>query len=220
MGTDGGKVGVVLSGCGHLDGAEIREAVLTLLAIEKAGIDYQCIAPDIEQMHVVDHLTGEPVAGESRNVLRESARIARGDVVAATDVGPDDLVGLVLPGGYGAAKNLSTFAVAGAECSVDASVARLVQSVHAAGKPVGFICIAPAIAAKLLPGVKLTIGNDAATAQALEQMGAKHVECAVDDFVEDEDQKVLSCPAYMIDASLPDIAAGIEKLVARLAALA
>jgi len=211
------KVGVVLSGCGFLDGAEIRESVLTLLALERAGVDYECLAPDVEQMHVVDHTCGTPTEGESRNVLREAARIARGEIRPTADVDPAELSGLVLPGGYGAAKNLSDFATQGAACEVEESVARLVRGVHDAGKPVGFICIAPAIAAKLLPGVKLTIGSDAATAATLEDMGAKHVECAVDDFVEDEEQKVLSCPAYMVDAGLPEIAEGIDRLVRRLA---
>lgn len=214
------KVGVVLSGCGFLDGSEIHEAVLTLLALQKANTEYQCIAPDIDQMHVVDHVAGEPAAGETRNVLTEAARIARGDIKALGDVSADDFDALVFPGGYGAAKNLSNFAVAGTSSDVDPSVAQLVQDMHSGGKPIGFICISPAIAARLLPGVKLTIGSDPGTAAALEEMGAEHIECAANDFVEDPEQKVLSTPAYMCDAPLPEIAAGIEKLVSRLTALA
>ncbi len=213
------KVGVILSGCGYLDGAEIREAVFTLLALEKAGIEYECLAPDITQMHVVDHLTGEPAGGESRNVLREAARIARGEIRSTAGADPGEFAGLVLPGGFGAAKNLSDFATKGQACEVEESVARLVQGVHDAGGPVGFICIAPAIAARLIPGAKLTIGSHPETAAAMEAMGAKHVECPVDDFVEDEDQRVLSCPAYMCAAGMPDVYAGIEKLVTRLGAL-
>lgn len=212
-------VGVVLSGCGYLDGSEIHEAVLTLLALQKAGLTYQCIAPDIDQMHVVNHIAGEPREGETRNVLTEAARIARGDIKATTAVSAGDLAGLVFPGGYGAAKNLSNFAVAGTSSEVDPSVAQLVKDVHSQGKPIGFICISPAIAARLLPGVKLTIGNDPGTASALEEMGAKHVECPANDFVEDSEQKVLSTPAYMCDASLPDIASGIEKLIRRMSEL-
>ncbi|CAG0962278.1 Glyoxalase ElbB [Myxococcaceae bacterium] len=210
------KVGVILSGCGHRDGAEIREAVLTLLALEKAGLDYECFAPDVEQRDVVDHLTGEASPAEKRNVLREAARIARGKVRPTSEARAAALAGLVVPGGYGAAKNLCDFAVAGPDCTVEPSVAKLIRDVHAAGKPIGFICIAPALAARLIPGAKLTIGRDAGTAEAIEKMGAKHVECFSDSFVSDDAQKVLSTPAYMCDATLPQIAAGIEAMVRRL----
>lgn len=213
------RIGVVLSGCGFLDGSEIHESVLTILALQKAGLQYQCLAPDIEQMHVVNHREGVPVEGESRNVLTEAARIARGEIKATESVTADEFDGLIFPGGYGAAKNLSNFAVTGGDCTVDSSVTRLVKDLHAQGKPIGFICIAPAIAARLLPGVKVTIGSDQGTAATLEQMGAKHIECPASDFVEDEEQKILSTPAYMCDAPLPDIAAGIEKLVRRMADL-
>lgn len=216
MASNQGKVGVVLAGSGYLDGSEIREAVLTLLALEKVGIDYECLAPDVEQADVVDHLTGQPQGGERRNVLREAARIARGAIRSTAVADPAELAGLVIPGGYGAAKNLCDFASAGTGCEVEPSVARLVEAVHAAGKPVGFVCIAPAIAARLIPGAHLTIGTDPGTAAAMEQMGAKHVECFSDDFVADEEQRVLSTPAYMCDASIPQIAEGIEKMVVRL----
>ncbi len=210
------KVGVILAGCGHRDGAEIREAVFTLLALEKAGIDYECLAPDVEQRDVVDHLTGETSKGERRNVLREAARIARGKVKATSAVSASDFGGLVLPGGYGAAKNLCDFAVAGPDCTVEPSVAKLIRETHAQGKPIGFICIAPALAARLIPGARLTIGKDPATAEAIEKMGARHVECFSDSFVADEEHRVLSTPAYMCDATLPQIASGIEAMVRRL----
>ncbi len=207
------KVGVILSGCGHQDGAEIREAVLTLLALEKAGIAYECLAPDVDQRDVVDHLTGQRVAGERRNVRRESARIARGKVRATGDVNAGEFGGLVIPGGYGAAKNLSDFAVSGTDCTVEASVARLVREAHAQGKPIGFVCIAPTIAARLIPGAKITIGKDPGTAEAVEKMGARHVECVSSSFVADPATKVFSTPAYMCDATLPQIAEGIEGMV-------
>jgi enhancing lycopene biosynthesis protein 2 len=211
------KVGVILSGCGHQDGAEIREAVLTLLALEKAGVAYECLAPDIEQRDVVDHLTGNSVAGERRNVRRESARIARGKVRATDAAKAEEFGGLVIPGGYGAAKNLSDFAVNGTDCTVEPSIARLVRDAHAQGKPIGFVCIAPTIAARLIPGAHLTIGNDPGTAEAVTKMGARHVECASDSFVADDAQKIFSTPAYMCDATLPQIAAGIEGMVRALA---
>jgi len=210
------KVGVILSGSGYLDGSEIREAVLTLLALEKVGIDYECLAPDVEQMDVVDHLTGSAVSGVTRNVMQEAARIARGAVRATGRADAGQFDGLVIPGGYGAAKNLCNFATAGPDCEVEESVARLVNDSHALGKPIGFICIAPAIAARLIPGVKLTIGTDAGTAAALEKMGANHVECFSDSFVVDDAQMVLSTPAYMCDASIPQIAHGIEEMVRKL----
>ena len=210
------KVGVILAGCGHRDGAEIREAVFTLLALEKAGLDYECFAPDVDQRDVVDHLTGEEMKGQRRNVLHEAARIARGKVRATSGAKASELDGLVIPGGYGAAKNLCDFAIAGPDCTVEPSVAKLIRETHAQGKPIGFVCIAPTLAARLIPGARLTIGKDPATAEAIEKMGARHVECFSDSFVADDEQRVLSTPAYMCDASLPQIAAGIEGMVRRL----
>lgn len=217
MTTNRKRVGVVLSGCGVYDGAEIHEAVITLLAIDRAGAEAVCMAPDVEQMHVVNHLTGEPAAGERRNVLVEAARIARGKVRRIDDVEAAELDALVLPGGYGAAKNLCDFAVAGAEARALPEVTKLVREVHAAGKPLGFICIAPAVAAAVFRGTgispKLTIGDDAGTAAALEAMGARHQVRAVTDIEIDADQRIVSTPAYMCARSIAEAAEGIEKLV-------
>ena len=164
------RVAVILSGCGVYDGAEIHESVLTLLALDKAGAEVTAAAPDIDQYHVVNHQTGEVAEQESRNVQVESARIARGPVASVADIKPDDFDAVVLPGGFGAAKNLSSFAVEGAQCSVDESVAECLRRFHEADKPIGFACISPAIAAKIFgnKGVRLTIGTDAETAAALE----------------------------------------------------
>ena len=216
------KVGVVLSGCGFLDGAEIHEATLTLLALDRAGAEIVCIAPNSDQMHVVDHGAGAPVEGATRNTLTESARIARGEISDIATVKGSDFDAVIFPGGYGAAKNLSTFAVDGPACSVNAEVDRLIREVFAAKKPLGFICIAPAVGAKVLGefGVKLTIGNDPGTAQAIEALGAKHVDCAVDDIVIDEDHKVVSTPAYMLGPSIAHVARGIDKLVEKVLDLA
>src|SRR5512140_2033434 len=142
------RIGVILSGCGVYDGAEIHETVLTLLALDRAGAEAVCLAPDIPQFHVVNHLTGQAAAGESRNVLVESARIARGAVRDVAGAKASEFDALVLPGGFGAAKNLSTFASKGDSCEVDPGVARLVREVHALGKPVGAMCIAPVLLAK------------------------------------------------------------------------
>lgn len=216
------KVGVVLSGCGVKDGAEIHESVLTLLAIDRAGARAVCLAPDVPQAAVTNHLTGKP-AGGARNVLEESARIARGEIRDIKTVKVSDVDALVFPGGFGAALNLCDFASKGGDCTVQPEVARLIREVRAAGKPLGFICIAPAIAARVLGAehkVQLTIGDDAGTAKALEKMGAKHVKCAVRDVVVDAANKVVSTPAYMLAGRISEAADGIEKLVKKVLELA
>ncbi|MFQ5417963.1 MAG: isoprenoid biosynthesis glyoxalase ElbB [Myxococcota bacterium] len=207
------RVAVVLSGCGYLDGAEIHESVITLLALDRAGAQVQCFAPDKPQRDVVDHRTGETRAGESRNVLSEAARIARGEIEDVASARPEDFDAVIVPGGFGAAKNLCSFATEGANCSVDPGVEKLLRSAHEAGKPVGLICIAPAIGARLFPDVELTIGSDPDTAGALEQMGAHHKACPVESCVYDARAKVASCPAYMLGPGIKDVAAGIEALV-------
>jgi len=209
------KVGVILSGCGVYDGAEIHESVITMLALDRAGAEMVICAPDVDQMHVVNHHTGEAVEGESRNVRIEAARIARGPVADVAEVNAHDLDALILPGGFGAAKNLCDFAVAGADCKVDPGVAALVREVHAQGKPVAAVCIAPALLAKVLgtEGPELTIGNDAGTADAMEALGATHVECPVTEFVVDRERKIITSPAYMLAQSISEAAEGIEKTV-------
>ena len=216
------RVGVVLSGCGVYDGAEIHESVLTLLALDRAGAEAVCLAPDVAQKHVVNHLTGQPAEGESRNVLVEAARIARGNVKDLAGFDPSGLDALVLPGGFGAAKNLCDFAFRGADCEVHPEVARVVRSVHAAGKPVGAVCIAPVILAKLLGDEKprLTIGTDPGTAAAIERMGGAHVSCGGGGAVVDAERRLVTTPAYMLDSPIPEVSAGIEKLVAEVLALA
>lgn len=205
------KVGVILSGCGYLDGTEIQEAVCTLLALDQAGAEVVCMAPDT-QLDVVDHVTGE-TTGEKRNVLTESARIVRGKIRDIADVSADELDALVLPGGYGAAKNLSDFAELGAATTVQGDVERLVTAVHKAGKPIGAICIAPAVISRLIPGVKLTVGNDPGTAKALEDMGSTHCNCPVANVVVDEKNKVVSTPAYMLGPWVKDVHAGITQCI-------
>lgn len=214
------KVGIVLSGCGVNDGSEIHEAVLSLLAIARNGAEAVCFAPDKSQSDVVNHLTGESMA-ESRNVLIEAARIARGTIQPLALASADTLDALIVPGGFGAAKNLSNFASQGAECTVDPDLKRLALAMHAAGKPLGFICIAPAMLPKIFDfPLRLTIGTDIDTAELLEEMGAEHVPCPVDDIVVDEDNKVVTTPAYMLAQNIAEAATGIDKLVARVLVLA
>jgi len=210
------KVGVVLAGCGVMDGSEIHEAVCVLLALSQANAQYQCMAPNTNQMHVVDHVKGQPVAGQTRNVLVESARIARGDIVALDSVNVADYDAFIFPGGFGAAKNLCTFAVEGANCSVQRDVARLVREAHAAGKPLAFVCIAPVIGAKVLGSdfnVQLTIGDDADTASAIDSMGGQHLICPVREAKVDTKNKVVSTPAYMKAQSVADVYEGVKRTV-------
>ncbi|WP_449430325.1 isoprenoid biosynthesis glyoxalase ElbB [Pseudomonas putida] len=209
------KVAVILSGCGVYDGAEIHESVITLLRLDQRGAQVQCFAPNIAQMHVIDHLTGQQMP-ESRNVLVESARIARGQVKDIREAKVEDFDALIVPGGFGSAKNLSNFAVEGTNCSVNPDVLALAEAFAAACKPVGLICISPALAAKIYgPGVLCTIGNDAETAAAVEKMGGIHEECDVHDIVEDADRKLVTTPAYMVAKSISEAASGIYKLVDR-----
>jgi len=195
------------------DGSEVHEATLTLYFLDRAGVEIICMAPDISQLEVIDHLKSESVS-EKRNVLVESARIARGDIKDIKEVKASDLDALVIPGGLGAAKNLCNFAVEGADCTVVPEVERLIKETHEAGKPVGFICIAPVIAAKVL-GATVTIGNDRDTATTIEKMGGKHIVCGVDEIAVDEKNKVVSTPAYMLGPTISRVALGIEKLVAK-----
>jgi enhancing lycopene biosynthesis protein 2 len=213
--ANGKRVGVLLSGCGFLDGSEIQEATCTLLSLDRRGAMLVAMAPDQAQHHVVDHVAQKPLAHATRNVLHESARIVRGQITPLAQVKAGDLDALILPGGFGAAKNLCSYAFDGATMKVDPEVERLIRAVHAAGKPIGFICIAPVIAARIFGGdkVKVTIGLDEATAGHIRGWGAEHVDCAVDQIVVDQRLKVVSTPAYMLGPWIAPVAAGIDKLV-------
>ena len=217
------KVGVVLSGCGKMDGAEIHESVLTLLALDMAGAVAVCLAPDMEQKHVVNHITGKEVSGEKRNVLIESARIARGDIKNIKDVHARDLDAVIFPGGFGAAKNISTFAFDGAKCSVCPEAKRLIDEMLAEKKPIGAICIAPVIIAKALfghqPPVTLTIGTDQGTAKQIEEMKGKHIVKQVNEIHVDEANRIVTTPAYMLGPGIKDVWQGIEKLVKQVVAM-
>ena len=208
------RVAVILSGCGVQDGAEIQEAVIALLALDEAGAAVACFAPDKPQRQTTNHLIGKP-AGETRNVLVESARIARGRIQDLSEASADDFDAVLMPGGFGAALNLCDFAVNGSDCKVDPSVERFLTSMHDAGKPIAALCIAPVIVARLFgrERVQVTIGDDADTAAAIERMGARHVRCAVTDAVTDETHRVVTTPAYMLAKSPKDLRPGIEKAV-------
>lgn len=222
------QIGVLLSGCGVFDGAEVYESVVTLLALDRAGAQARCMAPNVEQMHVVNHLTGAVAEGERRNVLVEAARMCRGAVEDVALVDPNELDALLIPGGFGAAKNLSTFAVDGPNCQVQPDVARLVLAMLDAKKPIGAICIAPAMIAAVLRDAgragRLTVGlgegEGAETVAAIETMGAEHLRCPVDEVREDLELGLITTPAYMEAGRISEAAVGIEKLVARVLELA
>lgn len=209
------RIAVILSGCGNKDGAEIHESVMTFWAIHKHGADYQCFAPDIPQHHVLNFITGAEMP-EQRNVLVESARIARGKILDLAGFQPDDYDALVIPGGLGVAKNLSTFAFEGAECQVNPDVAWAIKEMAFLGKPIGALCIAPAIVARVLGEVEVTVGQDPATIQAIQQMGASHRKTTHGEIIIDRQRKIVTTPCYMLDARVDQIAAGADNLVTAL----
>ena len=206
------KIAVILSGCGNKDGAEIHESVMTLWAIHKHGAEYQCFAPDIEQHHVLNFITNQEMP-EKRNVLVESARIARGNIKDLKTFKAEDYDGLIMPGGLGAAKNLSTFAFDGPHCLVNEEVERAVRETAALKKPIGALCIAPAIIAKILGDVTVTIGQDPGTEAAIVQMGASHQQTTHGEIIVDRQHKVVTTPCYMLNARVDQIGNGADNLV-------
>jgi len=216
------RIGVILSGCGVNDGSEITEAVSVLIALDKRGAQIICMAPDIPQTETINHLARKPEQ-HSRNVLAESARIARGKVRNMAEIHAADLDAIVFPGGFGAAKNLSSFAREGANCKVDPQVERLVKVMHSAGKPIGLACIAPVLAAKILGQSNhplLTIGNDKSTAEAIGAMGAKHQDAGPTDICTDERNRIVTTPCYMYDSSPWQVYQGADKMVEEVLRLA
>jgi enhancing lycopene biosynthesis protein 2 len=210
------NVGVVLAGCGFLDGAEIYESVLTLLHLDRLGVNYHCLAPDIPQMHVVNHHTGQPTS-ETRNVLTEAARIARGKIQPLDNSWVEKLDAVIFPGGFGAAKNYCDYAVSGDACVMNPIVESFMVSMVNAGKPVGVICISPLVLSRALQKtgrrVKLTVGSTSSAAASVEKFGAEHVVCLATDCVVDAENKIVSTPAYMCDARISEASLGIEKMV-------
>jgi len=206
------KIAVLLSGCGVFDGAEIHEAVLTMLAIQRAGSTYQCFAPDMDQYHVINHMTGDEM-DEKRNVMVEASRITRGDIKALSEYKAADYDALILPGGFGAAKNLSTFAIDGPDCTVNADVETALKTTRAAGKPIGALCISPAVLAKVFGDVNVTIGQDEGVAGAIETLGCTHTCTDHGEIIIDQAAKVVTTPCYMLDANIAQIADGAEACV-------
>jgi enhancing lycopene biosynthesis protein 2 len=211
------KVAVILSGCGVYDGSEIHEAVLTLLALARAGAQVTCAAPNARQAQVIDHSTGTVIENAERNILQEAARISRGDITPLDTLDPTKQDAIIFVGGFGAAKNLSNLAFKGTDYTITPEISTLIQKAHAHKIALGFICIAPALAAAALgsQGIQLTIGNDNDTAASLEHKGAQHINCTVDDIVTDASHRIVTTPAYMLASDILEAEVGINKLVAK-----
>lgn len=224
------KIAVILSGCGVYDGSEIHEAVLTLLEIKRQGADYSCFAPDKDQLHTIDHTNGEEMQ-PNRNILVESARIARGDIRPLTELEVTEFDGLMLPGGFGAAKNLTTWGVSGPDGEIDAEVKRVLNDAVSGAVPVALICMSPVIMAKALEGTeisaKLTVGNTTddspyeidAISQGMESIGATAKMCGTTETIIDHEHKIVTSPAYMMDVDIVQVAEGIANTVKELLAL-
>ncbi len=216
------KVAVILSGCGVFDGAEIHESCAALLAVHRAGAEAIVCAPAGPQMHVMNHLAGEPAADEKRDILVESARIARGEITPLAELDPTTVDAVLLPGGFGAAKNLCSFATEADTCTVHPEVEFFLRRAHEAGKPLGAMCIAPVVLARVFGSdlkPRLTIGNDPATADLVNKMGAEHINCEADNVVVDEPNRMATTPAYMLAGNIGEVFDGADKFVAKLLAM-
>ncbi|XP_035266539.1 glutamine amidotransferase-like class 1 domain-containing protein 3, mitochondrial [Anguilla rostrata] len=214
------SVAVVLAGCGVYDGTEVHEASAVLVHLSRAGAKVQMFAPNVDQMHVVNHIVGKPTE-EKRNVLQESARIARGDIMDLSKLDVSAYDALIIPGGFGVAKNLSTWATQGKDCSVQPEVEKAIKSFHKAGKPIGLCCIAPVLAAKTLPGCEITVGHDckcekwpyAQTACTMKEMGCKHVNKNVGESHVDVKNKLVTTSAFMCNAPIHEVFDGVGVMV-------
>ncbi|OAT26140.1 isoprenoid biosynthesis glyoxalase ElbB [Proteus myxofaciens] len=214
------SIAIILSGCGVFDGSEIHESVLTMLALSQNNAEVHYFSPDDLQPSVINHITGEEKS-EKRNMMEESSRISRGKISPLSDAKAEMFDAVIIPGGFGAAKNLCTFATEGVNCEINKELLNFVQEMNKQKKPLGLMCIAPVMLPKMLnSSVKLTIGNDPQTAKMIEEMGGIHINCAVDDIVVDEEQRVVTTPAYMLAESIAQAQVGINKLVKKVLEMA
>lgn len=213
-------IAVILSGCGVFDGSEIHESVLTMLSLSKNDVEICFFAPNREQLDVINHIN-EETNQEKRNIMVESSRISRGKIAPLSSADAKKFSAVIIPGGFGVAKNLSNFAIKGSDCEIDKDLLTFCREIHQQGKPMGLMCIAPVMLPKILnKAVKLTIGNDKKTIAQIEQMGGTHIICSFDDIVVDEDNKVITTPAYMLASSPNEAWQGINKLVKKVIELA
>jgi enhancing lycopene biosynthesis protein 2 len=216
------KIAVVLSGCGNRDGSEITEAVSVLIALSELGAEAVCFAPD-QEFEPSHYVGGIPTSASKRNALEESGRIARGSISPLAQLNEKDFDAIVFPGGMGASKTLSSWATAGAKTSIQTEVKKAIVAFHRASKPIGAICIAPVLVARVLGAEhpEVTIGDDAETASEIEKTGARHTKCVVTDYVSDRDHKLLTTPAYMYDKATPfEVFTGIRRMLTELVEMA
>ena len=216
----GQKIAVVLSGCGFKDGAEVTEAVSSLIALGQQGLDYKCFAPELK-VRAVNHI--DDSAQAERCLRQEATRITRVEAQPLSQLEAQNFAALVLPGGFGVAKHLCNFAQEGAKASVQPTIKNIIEQFYKAEKPILALCIAPALVACVLgsKGVALTIGRDTATAEQIQATGARHIECDVNDFVSDREHRIISSPAYMYGEARPaQVFEGIQKAVQELAGMA
>jgi enhancing lycopene biosynthesis protein 2 len=206
------KFAIIIGGCGHKDGSEVHETTMTMLAIEKNGSTYEMFAPDREQYHVINHITGEEMA-ENRNMLIEAARIARGKIKSLDDFDVNNFDAVIFPGGFGVAKNFFNYAFKGVKATVDPQIEQVIKTVYAAQKPIGALCIAPVLLAKILEDITVTIGNDEKTAQDIVKLGSTNINTSSGEVISDKRNKIFSTPAYMLDATIADIADGADSLI-------
>ncbi|WGL98031.1 isoprenoid biosynthesis glyoxalase ElbB [Arsenophonus sp. aPb] len=213
-------IAVILSGCGVLDGSEIHESVLTMLSLSQNSVEMCFLAPDREQLDVINHINGKEKQ-EKRNIMVESSRISRGKIAPLASADANKFSAVIIPGGFGVAKNLSNFAIKESNCEIDKDLLTFCRKIHQQGKPMGLMCIAPVMLPKILnKTVTLTIGNDKKTIAQIEKMGGKHIVCSFDDIVVDEDNRVITTPAYMLASSPNEAWQGINKLVKKVIEMA
>ena len=210
------EIGVVLSGCGAQDGSEIHEAVITLLSLDRAGAHAKIMAPDMKQLHVINHLSGKTM-NSNRNSLIESSRIARGKIVPINTVKGEDIDAIIFPGGTGMAKNIFNYALVGKDFTIISDVERITIESLKLGKPIGAICIAPVMIAKILQNMGIngivTGGYNQQIIEDIEDMGINTKQVGAEDIVIDEVNKIISTPAYVEGKSIGEVAIGITKLV-------
>lgn len=221
------KIGVLLSGNGVYDGSEIHEAVLSLLAIEEAGAEWVCLAPNYNQHHVVNHTNGQEMP-ETRNILVEAARIARGNIKDIETLDINEIDGLVMPGGFGAAKNFSKWAFQGAAGDINPIIKEFINKVMKAGKPIATLCVSPVVVAKALEGSgkhpKLTLGTDKdpspydikADSVGLAAMGAQPEMKSITEILVDEENKLISAPCYMMEVGVKEVRANVKMAVEKM----
>lgn len=210
------KFAMILSGCGQHDGSETHETILTLLAMDRAGVEWQAFAPDIVNNNIINHVTNDPLENESRNVLLESARLVRGKIKPLVELNVSDFDAVVFPGGMGAVTVLCDWLEKKSDFTFNADVARLIKDAKVLKKPMGFICIAPMMITKIYADAKFTIGNDKELAQEIANSGCEHVDCLASEAVVDSKNKLVSTPANMLKTNISVVAEGIDKLIKEL----